>query len=699
MEFADLELGLHRRGEGRYGVELRFSQPGSDADIRLSGEEVIVELDPGQLEAQQSDPAEYGQVLSQKLFAAPALQAAFLKVRAAVDALDSPLRLRLFVGPSAPELHTLRWETLRHPAEDRPLLTDERLFFSRYLSVGDWRPVRLRPRAALRALVAIANPANLGEYKFAAVDAAGELERARQGLGNIPVTALADPGSATLDNIIGKLRDGYDILYLVGHGAMVRGEPWIWLEDAQNRVARVAGADLALRISDLDQRPRLIVLASCQSAGTGQYAGEGVLATLGPRLAEAGVPAVLAMQGNISMTTVEQFMPVFFNELQRDGQIDRALAVARSAVRDRHDNWMPVLFMRLRSGRIWYVPGFGDDKQAFEKWPTLIRSIKRGQCTPIIGAGVAETTLGLPQDIARRWAETYNYPLAEHERDDLPEVAQFLSVNQDPQFARDELVDSLRREIVRRFADDLAEGAEQADIYDLLGVVGELQRERDVADPYKILAEQPFPVYVTTVQHSLLSEALRGANKDPQVEFCRWNETIVDLPSIFEDDPDYRPTAERPLVFHLFGILDEPDSLVLTEDDHFDYLISVSRNAELIPLPVREALADTALLFLGFRLNDWDFRVLYRSLMSQEGRNRRRKYAHIAGQVMPDEEYFLLPDRARSYFESYFQDADISLFWGSVDDFTRELHQQLIAAENDRGARKPEVDRASLRRR
>jgi hypothetical protein len=37
------------------------------------------------------------------------------------------------------------------------------------------------------------------------------------------------------------------------------------------------------------------------------------------------------MQGNITMHTVAQFMPVFFQELQRDGQIDRALAVAREA--------------------------------------------------------------------------------------------------------------------------------------------------------------------------------------------------------------------------------------------------------------------------------------------------------------------------------------------------------------------------------
>ena len=36
-------------------------------------------------------------------------------------------------------------------------------------------------------------------------------------------------------------------------------------------------------------------------------------------------------------------------------------------------------------------------------------------------------------------------------------------------------------------------------------------------------------------------------------------------------------------------------------------------------------LSDTALLFLGFRLDQGDFRVLFRSIMHQEGRSRRRR--------------------------------------------------------------------------
>jgi len=160
------------------------------------------------------------------------------------------------------------------------------------------------------------------------------------------------------------------------------------------------------------------------------------------------------------------------------------------------------------------------------------------------------------------------------------------------------------------------------------------------------------------------------------VELCRWNEYVAMLPSVYDDDPGYRPTEQNPLIYHLFGHLKEPDSVVLTEDDYFDYLIGVTRDKDLIPPIVRRALADTALLFLGFRMEDWDFRVLFRSLMSQEGRRRRSRYAHVAVQIDPEEGRIQEPERARRYLESYFQGADISIYWGSVFDFVRELQER-----------------------
>jgi len=694
MDLADLELGLHRRGDERYAVELRFTQPKSDADVRLADPQITAAFNPATLRALEGDPAVYGRVLTEQLFAAPPLRSAFAQARATAETLELPLRLRLSIGPSAPELHALRWETLHDPEADRPLLTDERLRFSRYLGAADWRPVALRPRGELRAVVAAANPADLPSYGLAPIDAPGEVARARDGLGTIVSTSLVAPGQVTLPAIVSALRGGADILYLVCHGALVEGEPWLWLEDEAGGTARVGGAELAQRIRELERRPCLVVLASCKSAGDSE--GE-ALRALGPLLAEAGVPAVLAMQGQVSQETVAAFIPVFFRELVRDGQIDRALTVARGAVRERADCWMPSLFMRLRSGRIWYVPGFADERQAFEKWPAVVRSLKRGQATPIVGATLSERTIGPPSALAARWAERYGYPLAPHHREELHDVAQYLSVYQDAAYPREKLADEIREALVQRFGDELAEGAAEADVADLLAVVGEIQRERNPLDPYKLLAEQPLPIYITAAYHSLLDEALRAAGKDPVVEFCRWRPELERLPARFDQEAPELPSVERPLVFHLFGVLSEPDSLVLTEDDYFDYMLRVARVPDLVPLAVREALADTALLFLGFRIDSWDFRVLYRSLMQQEGRARRSKYAHIAGQVAPDEDYFLQPQRARRYFERYFDTSDISIFWGSVEDFSAELVRQLAA--NDLPPARTVPDRTSLRRR
>ena len=114
---------------------------------------------------------------------------------------------------------------------------------------------------------------------------------------------------------------------------------------------RVAGEDLVRAVAGLPRRPPLVVLVSCESAG--RTHSPGVLAAVGPRLAGVGVGAVLAMQDRLTLATAERLLPAFFAELRRDGQVDRALAAARLEVRQRPDWWVPVLFLRLRDGRLW----------------------------------------------------------------------------------------------------------------------------------------------------------------------------------------------------------------------------------------------------------------------------------------------------------------------------------------------------------
>ena len=124
-------------------------------------------------------------------------------------------------------------------------------------------------------------------------------------------------------------------------------------------------------------------------------------------------------------------------------------------------------------------------------------------------------------------------------------------------------------------------------------------------------------------------------------EVCRWKLDDSDEdwpPSPFDttEAEPFRPSVEQPLVFHVFGLLGWPDTLVVTEDDFFKFLIGVTSQRDTkVPGVVRSELADSALLVLGFQLDDWDFRTLWQALMSQEGNRRLRNYKHVAAQVDP----------------------------------------------------------------
>jgi hypothetical protein len=701
MEYVDLEIGLRRDGDN-YAVELRCSQPTRDTDIRSGSS--LTKFDFEELLALSHKDAEYGRLLTEILFTEPEVdqsqlpqttsgqsrRAIFDEARSIAQDRDVPLRLRLFIGPNAAELHNLRWETLRDPDDWAPLLTDERVLFSRYLSSLDWSPVRLRRRPGqLRVLVVIANPDLTGYPHLAQVDVEGELARARSSLEDISVTPLASEGTATLKNIIDNLHDGYDVLYLVCHGALIKGEPKLWLEDKDGQPDVVSGSELVARLKRLPVRPRLVVLASCQSAGRGDAArageeqaksrDEGALAALGPRLAEACIPAVLAMQGNVTMTTVEEFMPAFFRELRRDGQIDRAMAAARSAVQDRPDWWMPVLFMRLRSGRIWYIPGFTGVDDELEIWTPLLRSIENEYCTPILGPGLTEPLIGSRGEIARQWAEAYQFPMAHHDREDLSQVAQYLAVHMRKRALWDEFEEQLRAELLDRYGKELLEhygdGVPKR-LHELTKAVSTLSQEGGPTEYYQVLAELPIPLYITTDPSNLLEEALIAAGRDPQRKLSPWNDYIVRHQ---DETLDHEPSFKHPLVYYLFGRLEEPRSLVLTEDDYYDFLIGVTKNRKYAPAVVGSKLAENSLLFLGFRIYDRSFRALFRSIMSLEGRGSlgsQDEVANIAAQVEPEEGLIQEPERARRYLEKYFEKADINIYWGSVEDFIQELQRR-----------------------
>ncbi|HEY3115553.1 MAG TPA: CHAT domain-containing protein, partial [Chloroflexota bacterium] len=677
ISYAELEIGLRPRGRDSFFIDLTYSGQSpmeSDAEVRSSvvGQDkpLVGRLDRDDLRQLALGSEAYGRALNEALFKDPRVKSMFDSARASAEASDAALRLRLFIGPGAPHLHSVRWETLRDPRTGGPLVTGENVVFSRYLSSIDWRPVPLRVKGELRALVAIANPSELQAESgievdgrpLPPIDVEGERDRALTSLGIIPAEVLASGGQATISNLIAHLRAGkdgfnYDILYLVCHGTAARGESELWLESDDGHRDIVSGSDFVDRISQLPRRPRLVVLASCQSAGKGDEArssDDGVLAALGPQLAEAGVPAVLAMQGDVLMQTVERFMPRFFSELQEHGQVDRAVAVARGEVRKARDWWAPALFMRLKSGRMWYVPGFGATTDI--PWAALVSAIKEGAATAILGPALTESVVGSRQAIARSWASLYQFPMAPHNRENLAQVAQYLSISQAPAFLRQQLKAHMRKELLRRYANKL-EDSEGASLDELIiRLAG--HSANDPADPHRILAELPFRIYIATGPTDILKPAFATIGKVPEVEMFEWRSRRKKVKggeaSVFKREPTYRPTDKRPLVYHLFGRLEDEESVVLTEDDYLEYLVGWRSKSGTIPGVVNTALKDGSLLFLGFRPDDWVFRVLYHVINDSERGDRRSQYANVAVQIDPEEGQIIEPAGARRYLEKYF---------------------------------------------
>jgi hypothetical protein len=666
-QYADLEIGFRKRDERSYALSFRFSSPDDEVDHPALIEPVIT-LDSSELRG--DDTKAYSDALTAAFFT-PEVRAEFGRFRDIAQQKSSILRVRLSIDTSAPELHAVRWETLRDPylppdQKDSHLFTGEQTVVSRFLNSGDWRPVRLHPKAELRALVVVANPSTSSGYGLEAIDVLGELARIKHAMAGISVTSLTSGGAVSLNDLAAKLREGYDILYLVCHGKLVDQEPYLYLDEGRPD----QGLDLVQMIRELDQRPRMVVLASCQSAGKG---GVG-LAGLGPRLAEAGVSAVIAMQGNIFMTTAAAFMKRFFTELLVDGQIDRAMSVARGEVRKADDFWMPVLFLRLRNGRIWYEPGFGgNSKEEFDNWESICIKVREGRFSPILGPELGEELFGAAQEQAARLADKYKFPLASHERSNLAKVSQFISVDK----GREHACEALAIDLVKRLG-----GVDPGELPGLLqGSVDACRANPD--SPYTLLSAKEFPVsiYLNASYETMLLRVLKAEGRTPEPVFGSWRGAEV---AQKPQPKTANPTPDSPWVYHIFGVFGKPDTMVLTEDDFFDYLIASSRLSLLLPALISK-LMESSLVFLGFRLDDWRFRVLFRLIVTQQGAAALSGRSHVGVQVNPGEQSVADVNRAIKYMTKYFQGGNssnapsISIYWGSPADFLQQLQRQMAA--------------------
>ena len=279
-------------------------------------------------------------------------------------------------------------------------------------------------------------------------------------------------------------------------------------------------------------------------------------------------------------------------------------------------------------------------------WDSLLYRIKAGQCTPIFGPEIIHQIVSPDHEVALSWAREHAYPL--HDNTNLPRVAQFLATKRDPAFPADEFA---------RYLDTV-----------------ELRPDyHDLDEPHSFFANLPLPFYITTNYDDFLMEALRYHNRNSHREVCRWNRYVKDQPSVFDPGSNVTFGPANPVVYHLFGHTDLPESMVLTEDDYLDFLVNISRTPTIIPRQLEKALVRTSLLFIGYELSDIRFRILFRGLVASLQRGLRRTSIAVQVEPQPPETGEITKAHIRDYLEDYLAKDDVRVYWGDSFEFVKEL--------------------------
>ena len=670
LNYSDLEIRILQKDTTGYPVEITFNGEQEFPRGVLSTEMPAMKS--------PASPGDYGQRLFEWLFSDDALKTAWANARGQ----RPQRRIRLRIDDSAPELHQIPWELLRDIGEGGVPLDLSALDatpFSRYIA-GAWIPGSPILKRPIRVLVAIANPSGLEDEGLSAIDAGVEYQVLQDAVaGNKKIELVKLEGPCTLEALEAALRKGIHILHLVGHGQFIKDSAYLLLCDGKNdnSVLRVKDSDIAAMLgrqlvdsgAQSDDKLRLVYLSSCQSA---TRSPAGAFLGLAPRLIAAGVPAVLAMQDLVPIKTATEFSRTFYRELLDHGQVDRASNAARSSVISARlpGAAIPVLFMRLRNGQLFGKRGVILSSRSEGFWETLLANIAEKECTPFLGPGVTADLLPRPEELAHQLAAKFNYPFPDHAN--LPRVTQFIGTI-DNRRLRKQVLSVLVEQFRKRMGLPAVKAGTSQTLSQAIEAADWSKSSRDLfeSEIHHQLADLDLPLYLTTNIDNFMTLALQAKTGKARREVIPWRNEKIQRRDL---NPGASP--EDPVVLHLFGTDADLLSMVVTEDDHLDYLARISHDHEyFLPVSVNEVLASTTLLFLGYRLEDLDLKIIMRGLLTHLDL-QRWNMLHVAVQLESSQRDESKEKEVIDYFQKYFSESRIDIYWGNTLQFMSDLSER-----------------------
>jgi hypothetical protein len=334
-------------------------------------------------------------------------------------------------------------------------------------------------------------------------------------------------------------------------------------------------------------------------------------------------------------------------------------------------------------------------------WTTIVNQIRAGKCVPFLGAAanvsVAGTYDGLPlgREIALRFFEELtglrNVKPENYDPGKLAvELLQRLDCleSDDPGIVA--LVESVRprleeivdiHESLSSYADlrqlrmlDLARVALHMRFEnDLPGLLSRLQQllpdeRRQPSRLLQTLATFPIPLIVTTNYDNLMERALG----------TRPHRVVVQPPQGFADNECWMkleqdlPATDDLILYKIHGSFRDPgdsdssSGVIVTEEDYIQFLTVVGREIGGIPTYLKGLIQEGTLLFLGYSLEDWDFRTIFKGLvevLQPEKRNRA-----FAFQKDP-------PD----FWVDFWEKKDVTIYNVDLYEFADELQKRVMA--------------------
>jgi SIR2-like domain len=338
----------------------------------------------------------------------------------------------------------------------------------------------------------------------------------------------------------------------------------------------------------------------------------------------------------------------------------------------------------------------GENKQ-FEPRESMLQNISKGSVIPVISnsfrieqifrelsEGVDSNTGGpsIYEQLSQVWASEIGYP--GEDRYNLARVAKyFIEQIDDSELSKAKYLMFLSNFLFAFSEADNPNYFDGANVpmeqirslrfSDLVRELGYPRFSQNLDDPLRLLARLPIPVYITTSYFNFLEQALEMEGKSPLTQVCFWSGQTSNVRAEHRNNLDLDPSSTNPLVYHLYGLEDYPQTLVLSEDDFINFLISIAEDNKTssprIPLYLRKAVGESQLLLLGYQISDWDFRILFRLLMNF----RTERFSPRGLLVQSTRATAHINDNQLEYLSRYFGRKSFDVAWNDAELFIQEL--------------------------